>query len=556
MSERMPWEDDELDEDDIAFLNLWENAGHDSEEHEALEIDAEGKGEVEGGVEIVNESDNKGDVEGDSDDPDSGESDEVDESKMDISQVEDNSDEWSDSEDDDSKSEPDHLESGDDAPDEIPEGESELEYDDLEDENDPDNPHDEAIDEILDAEEAEAQVEEEFGDGERADTDSEIEDLNEYEQEREEQELDADAEEDFEGDAQEELEDHLEAEKEQEKPKDEEKSDPEPLVEQPDENQEEGEEQHSGKFENLPEAGDLCTNHCEDNEAEESLDESCPHCTERIRAERELHGAIATDMHGKDILPGDRLLVRIPIGMIAKDSIVTANVPNMEVDPERLAITTVGKRDKERCWLAGKGVSNFTGWRMTGAGNAVWTFKKGHVITFAEKIAQPLFDELDPDKMMEDLADELDNYGKDNQKDDEDNGHDEEESDIDPEDEESESDSESDPDEDDQVEEPEDLEEHREKRERDELTSVQRKRFENLTERNWKKILNTFGSTIEAERLKDVEEVDGGKVMRRGGSIVSRGVVYTFGFAARKAAGSEIEEIEQWHKDREEDDAA
>jgi hypothetical protein len=607
MSEYEDFIDDELTEEDLSFLNKWENAGHDAKEHERLETIGDGtpEGETDPDAEIEIHGDVSEDGEGEP--IESGESDEIDESKMDISQADDGTEEmddpgsgdeggdepsedelgdYSDADDDElqgdendsedyspEQTEHDHLEGGD-SPDEIPEGEDDLEYDDLTDDDEITSEEDDQMSEGPDDDNFtdgdNAQVEDEFEGDERGNTESEIEDLEEYEKEREEheQELNADAEDDYEGDAQQELEDHLDNSKDDngvdDKPEDEadedrsdshgkndssDESEPEAeenqereeLTEAPDENQVEGEEQDSGLFGNLPEAGDRCTNHCEDNPPEDDDDEMCPHCTERIRKERELHGVIGTDMHDKDIFPGDKLHVRVPIAMIAKDAIVTVNVPNQEVDPIRLAENLSHKTDIERCWLSGRGISQFTGWRMTEVGNAIWTFKKGQKITFAEKIAQPEFDDLDPEQMLDQLQQELDNYGQENKDDEsepEEEGSDEG-TDEEADDEQSDNDDESEGTEENL---PEDLGEHRERRKKDELTQTQKDRFENLTERIAKKIVNTFGGTCEFETLYEMD--DSGTKVVRGMRVISRGMTFDVDFHGKRYDAEEDGQID------------
>ena len=99
------------------------------------------------------------------------------------------------------------------------------------------------------------------------------------------------------------------------------------------------------------------------------------------------------------------------------NAVLTANVPNQQVDPERVAQSTAGEIDAEVCWLSGRAVSQFTGWHMSEDG-AIWTFKKDKKIRFVEKIGEPDFqrhgsndmdgDQLDTEDMIEKFKDELD----------------------------------------------------------------------------------------------------------------------------------------------------
>lgn len=527
-------ENDELTESDLEFLNQWENMGKadtDSEYQPDPKDIPEPEGVAEG---LEGELESDGDVEGelDSEGGDLGgdlKGDEMDESKMDLSDVEtdepqgnsDSDDDYAPEQDEElldnykQDTEPDHLEGGD-TDSEIQDGEDDLEFDDNEEL--PDDPN------LYENEDSDEQAEEDDGEGERGNSDEqresdepisdsdETEAELESENEKNEQELNAEGENDFEGDAQEELEQHLENnEPEQDSEQDEPESEQEP---EGNKNQRPDTE---GKFGDLPDADMRCENHCEDNEQESDDDEECPCCTERIKRERELWGVIAYDMHGKEILPGDKLQVKVPISFMVMGARLAANVPNTEVDPARLAESTSGTVDENLCWLSGKAISQFTGWHMQNAG-AIWTFPKGKKIPFVQKLEQEIEHKEHGDnlseggqpeieEMIEQLHEDLENMGGENQE-------------KEPEEE--------------RLQEIEDNDLDRKDNDKKGLSKHHKERFENLTARFVKKIADTFGNTLESIEVEDIVDVDDSKYVKIGMKVVSRGMTFTFGFVARR----------------------
>ena len=69
---------------------------------------------------------------------------------------------------------------------------------------------------------------------------------------------------------------------------------------------------------------------------------------------------------------------------------------------------------------------------------------------------------------------------------------------------------------------------------KDELTTAQRKRFENLIHRIEKKIRDTFGGTLEYINVEEIEELDDGKHVAAKIKVISRGVTFGFGITARR----------------------
>lgn len=391
------FEDDELTEADLKFLEQWEKLGKSETSDGEYTPDVEGGAQGEGGTtgeSVSIDSDAGGEP---------GESDFVDESKMDLSDM------GSKSESDNSqpRATDDNPESdSNDQGDEDDYDESDWEDVDYDDTEFLDLEPDEADDEISEDSEGD-ELETDDGEGERGNSDEaresdepishskEIE--NDAESESgEKPEADAESESDS-MDAQQELEAHLE--ENQQKP-------------------EENLEIPEGAFDHIPDPGEICTNHCEDNPVGDH-DGECPHCVARIKAERELWGPIARDMHDKDILPGDRLRVSLPISFMIQGAILAANVPNQVVDPIRVAESTGGKVDPMLCWLSGS-ISQFTGWHMKESGNPIWTFERGKKIGFVEKIGVPHEhgehgsnaeegDQLDIEDIIEDLLEEHSN---------------------------------------------------------------------------------------------------------------------------------------------------
>jgi hypothetical protein len=537
-------QEDELTEDDLEFLEVWENMGKDSGTDSLYQPEQDDLPEAareEGDLISEGDSDSDSNQEGGQDGElsggstdreeggDSGESDRVDESKMDLSEVE--SDQPEGESQSEGDSEPDHLEGGE-APDEIPEGEDDLEFDPMteDDPNYPEAPDSEADSEDPDddfdkgGEEThydQDQVEEDDGEGERADSDEQRESDAPIEHNSDEAEADDEPDSESEKvdndlDAQKELEDHL---RDNQKEGDEQQEGEEDSDQKPD---------TEGKFEGMPSPDHKCDNHCEDNPQKEE-GEPCEHCNERIKRERELWGVIGYDMDGKEILPGDKLKVVVPISFMRQGAVLTANVPNTEVDPVRQAESTAGDVDDSLCWLSGFAISQFTGWHMQNNG-PIWTFKQGAKIPFVEKIGEPKIDQmhgdnltegddLDVEDLVENLKKELDQHGHDKQ--------DEAEDDEQPEVEEQ-------PDEEEAEEERQEgeSEERRKERHREEgLTNNQHDRFDNLTERIIKKVGETFGNT--AENVEIGEALHTKNASRRI-VIKSRGVEYQIIFGARR----------------------
>lgn len=604
----MSFQDEDLTDDDLRFLNDWERLGKsdtaDAEYKPEGEFEDASEGQGHADVEVTSEDGTEKseqaefDPDADGNEDGNGEEGErIDESKMDLSDTESSDDGMDggdgeqdsdeptgegedhgdepdfDGEDDltdedeldepelsdsDLESEPDHLEGGDTPDDyEPPENEQELEYDDT----------------------SEDKVEEDDGEGERAnsdearesdepiggsDSEDEAEDVPETDAEDNHQldleaedarnegnpEPKADAEnESDELDAQQELEDHLkdskpddeqkgnsekpEAESDEESSGSDGKDEPESSqeAEQPTEDGQEPQERPEGNFEGLPNADHKCENHCEDNATEDNEDKpECEHCAERIERERELWGAIATDRHDNEILPGDKLRVCLPMPFTTGGAVLTANVPNMQVDPVRVAESTAGEQNPDVCWLSGSAISSFTGWHMIENG-PIWTFKKGKKLRFVEKIGEPARgrtgsndldgDQLDLEEEIEKFKDEMDQElggGEDEPEESEPEAEIDEG--IDPEDEEDEPDD------------PEDLDEHRKRKSKEDLTATQRKRFDNLIERIEKKIRQTFGGTLEYIHVEDIQ--DHGSYVQAAVKVISRGMVFGFGFTARR----------------------
>jgi hypothetical protein len=573
--------DDELTEGDLDFLKTWENSGKsktaDAEYQPEQEFDAgeeapEGQADIEVTSEDGDEKSEQAEFDPDAEGDDDGEGEygeRIDESKMDISDLEtgDAEGEHADSEaeadgeheddepelsDSDLEDIPDHLEGGDQPEDyEPPENEQELEYDD----------------------ESESKVEEDDGEGERGNSDEAREsdepiggsddedDLSESDEPEPDlegetiPEADAESESD-ELDAQEELEQHIENETpkgdgdipddgESGQSDEAQDDDHDQNSEQQGESQEHDESQDTpeseqerpeGNFEGLPEADPKCHNHCEDNAQEPDQDKpECEHCAERIERERELWGVIAQDRNDEDILPGDKLRVVLPMPFTTGGAVLTANVPNLQVDPTRVAESTAGEQNADVCWLSGAAISSFTGWHMLDNG-PIWTFKQGKKLRFVEKIGEPMrqltgSNDLDGDQL--DLEEEIDKF-----KDQLDEGIPEEEQDEQPEDEEAEdeeaeedNDELEDNEEEDEEDDEDELEEHRQ-RSRDDLTATQKKRFDNLVERIEKKIRGTFGGTLEYIHVEEVE--DHGSYVQASVKVISRGMVFGFGFTARR----------------------
>lgn len=527
--------------------------------------DAEGAEFGDTNVETSDDGDGTSDAETDLPDGEgneSGESDSIDESKMDISEVETEPQEPKSGKDSsDEAEEKDHLEGGD-TDSEIPEGEDDLPF---EHDTDHDDQSDSEIDsdDDFDEREEDAQTEEDDGEGERAnsdearesdepiksgddDSDDEADELSEDHDEPEdevneenvrdkmdeadpdfakddqdapEQELDAEGESDFEGDAQQELEDHLkendpesDSETEDNSEQDEDTSDDAETESEPEEKPEQQQQGGSGEgnsnFSDLPAAGDTCSDHCEDNEAEDGEHE-CPRCAERIMRERKQWGVIATDMHGKDVLPGDKLRVEIPMSFFVQGQILTANVPNAEM--ERFAVKTNDVIDKGALWLSGRNISQFTGYHMIGTEIPIWTFSQGRKLRFAEKIGEPERE----GGGQGDIEDMIDQLNQDLEEGKFDQGKDESQDNLDTPEDESENDEDSDggP--------------------RGSLTSTQMHRFENLFERIAKKAAQTFGSTAEVVEEGEISVTEEGRVARPI-KIKSRGVEYTLVLVAER----------------------
>jgi hypothetical protein len=227
---------------------------------------------------------------------------------------------------------------------------------------------------------------------ESGDTDSEIqegEDDLEYDDLESQEAPSADADKDFQGDAQQELEDHLEnSEQESEQ--------------EPDQPQ---------TSDHLPDKKPQCHDHCEDTEPDEG-DEVCERCQQRIEEERQQWGAIAKDMNGVDILPGDKLIVRVPFSFMHVGAVLTANVPNLEIN--RVAERTNGERDESKLWLSGKQISQFTGWHMVDDG-PIWVFDQGAELHFLERMGTPPRDgagQRDIEQEVEEFRQEMEEYEK------------------------------------------------------------------------------------------------------------------------------------------------
>jgi hypothetical protein len=271
------------------------------------------------------------------------------------------------------------------------------------------------------------------------------------------------------------------------------------------------------RYDDLPDAPQGCKNHCEDTEEEETGDE-CPHCRERIKREREQWGTIATDMHGHDVLPGDKLRVVVPISFMQQGVVLTANVPNAALD--RIAISTAGVEHGDLCWLSGKAISQFTGFHMKDDG-PIWTFKVGKHITFAEKIGEirpsdsdpnseidlGQDEEMDIEDQIQDFLDQIPETGddEDQKREDEDQEDDEHERD----------------------------DKEQRHREPDKLTKTQLNRIENIAERIHKKAEATFGNTIE-EKIQGDLKTDG-KIAARDLKIISRGLEFHITITALRA---------------------
>jgi hypothetical protein len=296
------------------------------------------------------------------------------------------------------------------------------------------------------------------------------------------------------------------------------------------ENSEGDQEQKSGKsapddqegaYDGIPSPGEACTNHCEDNDTEDH-DGECPHCTSRIEKERELWGAIATDMNGLDIYPGDRLLVELPMTFAVENTILSANVPNQAVDPIRVAEATDGHVDTTICWLSGR-ISKFTGWHMKDAGNSIWTFTLGKQLKFVSLIPGQIGhdehgsnseegDQLDIDDMLRDIE----KSGQEKSEKEAEEAYDEDETDDTQEPEAEENEGESEEQKEDETDE--DFEK------RTTIPKHQKARFENLIERITKKLEGTFGGTLEGIHIGEIE--DRGSFIRMIVQIVSRGMIF------------------------------
>lgn len=527
---------DDLTEDDLAFLENWEKLGKSDTADAEYQPDV-GPGDIQAeavddgeGIDEGGELGDQTDEDSDNGGGDSGESDQVDASKMDISDVE--------TEERDPGSgkggEDDHLEAGDDDS-EIEDGESDLEYDDLnEDRGEEEGDDTDYIDDPSfesDTDFDDTQIEEDDGEGERGNSDEARESDNPIEHHEDTPSAEADEESDS-MDAQQELEDHL---KNSETP-DQADDEAEGGIDDVQEDSNSGVPEDSENiYEGMPDAGEACTNHCEDNPTEDEHDGECPHCKGRIKRERELWGAIAKDMHGNDILPGDKLRVQLPISFMVQGSILTANVPNQAVDPIRLAETTKGVVDPTICWLSGRAISQFTGWHMKDANNPIWTFEKGKKIGFVEKIGEPMGagehgsnategDQLDIEDVLEELKNkkipDIEDEGEETPEDEMDDTSPEEGDDSDA----------------------------RSKN----LPKHQKARFENLTERIQRKIIETFGNTCEIESITEVK--DRGDSIDRVMKITSRGMTFFIDFEMRRYDPEQDGEIDA--ESESEDEAA
>jgi hypothetical protein len=580
---RNEWEDDELTAVDLEFLEALETLGRDEHADDAYsEADSEGhvaEGEGSGGLpgENAGEDDSEGagdpigEAEGDGEgNPEaSDEGGDIDLGELDPSQGTEGN-----------ESEGDHLEGGD-IDSEIQDGESDLEFDDLDyespdegdiesdfdsDEDDPDGGFDDGDDgQQTHFDESESQVEEDDGEGERGNSDEarESDEPIEHKSDSDDAELDTDDDlseidesdnDEDSGTHEDQADDDVSDEQKQDPP-----DDSQSIEHDPEDTQQENQE--TGIFEGIPESPELCDNHCEDN-LEEEHDGECPHCTARLKRERELWGEIATDKNGTPILPGDRLRVVVPVSFMVPGTILTANVPNFEVDPIRVAESTAGIQDKNACWLSGHSVSAFTGWHLIDNG-PVWAFKKGKKIRFVEKMAEPEFQghgsndmdgfQLDSEDLTENLIDQLkdemdEELGHIDEPELEDDEQEAEEEEDDAEEDASEDemdDSETegsegegedqldsgDPDGGDDANETGESEEE-EHRGSSNLTISQKARFESLTARIIEKVKATFGNTL--ENIEVTDAVDYGAYITVSATITSRGSRFSMDFTMEK----------------------
>ncbi len=161
---------------------------------------------------------------------------------------------------------------------------------------------------------------------------------------------------------------------------------------------------HEQRYDDLPAGEARCDDHCEDTEQEDSDGEICQHCMERLRREREEWGVIAYDRNGEYIFPGAKLAVVITNPLIQVGTFVSANVPNRELG--RYAETTGGEADLDLLWLSGHGISQFTGYHLSGDRGAIRPFKKGDKLSIVERVADiPTHEDID--NLVEDFANSI-----------------------------------------------------------------------------------------------------------------------------------------------------
>lgn len=530
-------EENELSPEEMKFLQEWELLGADGNaevvqggdfDFGALEVDPEDTPNDDAEVIVNHDGDHEDDGEID---PDAAGGDAADDAgQMDIGNQDEDRIE---NHENDPADEADHLEGGE-APDDIPEGEDDLDYDGL-DERDDEEKGEPEYEADQEADEAGDKAEADDGEGERGNSDEERESEDPIEHTPQ-----ADAEEEApEGhDAQEELENHL-----QEQPVDEENSPEQP--ESPPEKPQDGQGKGQGKYADLPESPQGCDDHCEDHNPDEADGPECPHCTERIRREREEWGVIGKDKDGADILPGDKLQVQIPISFAMQGTLLTTNVPNLE--EERFAETTGGEALKDLMWLSGR-ISEFTGTHMA-KGGSIWTFKKGDKLKFVKKVGSitgELQGNQNPEELVEDLMEDLANFGGEEDPKPEPEAEEEvEEEDIeeaarriqeniDRQKEELEAAEDSPDEEDDEANDEADEDDLNDVDRGDsQLTGTQLKRYNNIFERLEKKILGTFGHTVESHNTGEM--IHRGEFVARPLTIVSRGVAYTFVLTAKRS---------------------
>lgn len=303
--------------------------------------------------------------------------------------------------------------------------------------------------------------------------------------------------------------------------------------EQSEESSDAPESDQKQSWENMPDKPDLCADHCEDNPTDEEAPE-CPYCSERIEREREQWGVVATDMHGNDLSPGDKVLVRVPNAFMQVDAILSVNVPNEEFD--RVVQSTAGEAFPNLLWLSGPQISQFTGFHLMNDG-PVWTFAQGSQIEYVEKIGQPeKRDEQDVEQEIQDFLDQIPETPEPEEKESENEAEADVEAEPETETEEAEDKDEEDKDDQEQLDEILADEEHHEEDHRDSeaLTKTQLDRFENIATRVHKKAEITFGQTLESAKHGETHITENKHHAAKTLKIVSRGVEYNILISASR----------------------